>query len=154
MSPSRDGLNLHQMLVPAAKGTRICSKLIFGQALHDRVQLRVRNFVGNPTRFSKAVVDGYWQHGPGSADTGSVWLDDCYACRIAAASAPVAGPELSSVRRSARIVRRAELLECRLEPALHRGRRDWSRANSSRCNNFRALRRNFLNRLWLVVLPS
>jgi len=40
------------MLVLAAEGTRICSQLIFGQPLHDRVQLRVRNFVGNPTRFS------------------------------------------------------------------------------------------------------
>src|SRR5262249_39177707 len=117
--------------------------------------LRVRNFVGNPTRFLKGrVVDGKWQHNPRSADTGSVWLDDCYACRIAAVAAPLAGPELSSVRRPARIVRRAELLECRLEPALHRGRRDWSLANSARCNNFCALRRDFLNRLWLIVLPS
>src|SRR5262249_5020660 len=150
MSPSRDGLNLHQMLVPAAEGTRICSQLCQCTTV-DSLYATLWAIRHDSQR---RVVDGNWQHSPRSADTVSVWLDDYYACRIAAASARVAGPELSSVRRPARIVRRAELLECRLEPALHRGRRDWSRANSSRCNNFRALRRDFLNRLWLVVLPS
>src|SRR6478609_10151344 len=92
------------------------------------------------------------QHDPKSARTGSVWVDDCHARRVAALSAATAKPSLSSVRRPTRSVRHTELLERSLKSTLHSGRCCRLVAIATRRNNHRALFRDIFDGLWLVLL--
>src|SRR5712691_1057454 len=73
-------------------------------------------------------------------------------CRIAVAAADPAGPELSPIRRRARLAGHSERLERHLESSLHRGRRRGACAMSRRRRNHRHLRWNLPDRLRLVLL--
>src|SRR4029077_10647723 len=98
----------------------------------------------------------YWANGCPSLcadghNGGDGYRDRRVTRRIAAAADPPRS-ELSPVRRPAHFVRHAELLECRFESSLHRGRCGGTAAISPRPDNHRALSGDTPDRLRLVLL--